>query len=92
MIALTVHCGSDIGVAQLRAVFPETSMRRDKPLFAQAMYREVHRFQADLQLNRYACLVSEQPSAPQAATKPSRRNWELVSFPFFPLEARLPSN
>lgn len=52
MIALAVHCGSDVGVAQLRTVYPETSMRRDKPLFAQAMYRTIHCFQADLQLSR----------------------------------------
>ena len=91
-IALAVHCGSDVGVAQLRTVFPETSMRRDKPLFAQAMYRTITVFKLICSFLASACLVSEQPSGPQAATKPSRRSWEFVNFPFFPLEARLPSD
>ena len=51
------------------------------------MNRTVYRFQADLQFFASSCLVSEHPSAPQDAIKPSTRSCELVSLPALSLNA-----
>ena len=88
-IALAVHCGSDVGVAQLRTVFPETSMRRDKPLFAQAMYRAIHCFQADLQLSRQRLLGLGATIWTSSRDEAEQAQLGICQLPFLPLRGKV---